>query len=81
MKSINEYLNNSKINSALYLKSDSDNKFTLSQFDKDGKAISIKDVILISDNEAGIYFAGPTQELKKLQPLIKEETHLEENCF
>lgn len=84
MKNLNEYLfNEVKSNlSALYLKSDDDNTFTLNKLDKNGKPVKLSDKIeLISDNEFGFFFVGKTEDLKKLSECISEETHLEEDCF
>lgn len=82
MKNIVEYLNvDVKADSALYLKNDEDHTYTIHQYDKNNKPLKMENIVLMSDNEFGVFFAGPYEELKKLQTLIEEETHLEKDTF
>ena len=76
MTKINE---NKEALSALYLKNENADTWTIS--DKGKKIKDIGGIKIGWDPYAGIYFIGETQKLKMLQSAIKEETIIEENCI
>ena len=79
MKDIKTILNESTSLSALYLKNENADTWTIS--DKGKKIKDIGGIKIGWDPHSGIYFIGETQKLKMLQSAIKEETIIEENCI
>lgn len=79
MKDIITKINENKSLSALYLKNEDANTWTISNKRKDIKDIG--GIEIAWDPYAGIYFIGQANKLKMFQKAIKEETIIEENAF
>ena len=79
MKNIREKINENQSLSALYLKNEEADTWTISD-----KGKTIKDIGGIQigwDPHAGIYFIGTYDKLQMLQKAIKEETIIEKDAF
>jgi len=76
---ISKFNENQEALSALYLKNENADTWTIS--DKGKKIKDIGGIKIGWDPYSGIYFIGETQKLKMLQSAIKEETIIEENCI
>jgi len=78
MKTINNFINENQSLSALYLKNEDADTWTIS--DK-GKVIKdIGGIQIAWDPHAGIYFIGTYEKLQMLQKAIKEETIIEKDA-
>jgi hypothetical protein len=78
MKDIITKINeNKEALSALYLKNEEADTWTIS--DKGKKIKDIGGIQIGWDPHSGIYFIGETSKLKMLQSAIQEETIIEEN--
>ena len=79
MKDIVSKINENESLSALYLKNEDADTWTIS--DKGKNIKDIGGIEIAWDPHAGIYFIGQTNKLKMLQKAIKEETIIEENVI
>lgn len=79
MKNIREKINENQSLSALYLKNEDADTWTIS--DK-GKIIKdIGGIQIAWDPHSGIYFIGTYEKLQMLQKAIKEETIIEKDAI
>jgi len=79
MKNIREKINENQSLSALYLKNEDADTWTIS--DK-GKVIKdIGGIQIAWDPHSGIYFIGTYEKLQMLQKAIKEETIIEKDAI
>ena len=65
--------------SALYLKNEEDDTWTIS--DKGKKIKDVGGIKIAWDPYSGIYFIGETDKLKMLQLAVKEKTIIQENSI
>ena len=79
MKNIREKINENQSLSALYLKNEDADTWTISE---KGKVIKdIGGIQIAWDPHSGIYFIGTYEKLQMLQKAIKEETIIEKDAI
>ena len=79
MKTINNFINENQSLSALYLKNEDADTWTIS--DKEKTIKDIGGIQIAWDPYAGIYFIGTYEKLQMFQKAIKEETIIEKDAL